>query len=156
MGGKAVALFRLEPRNIPRLSLRHRRSWPASVFEEQAQFGGRREAESSKSFQEPQPEWTFNSGDVQSILRPTAAAVSDAMGFLLHSSMAGSGVALLPAYVCQLALAAGRLVALLPGWNIPPYEMKLIFPNLKNQSKPQAAFRGYVNTFDFSAFAVGR
>jgi hypothetical protein len=34
--------------------------------------------------------------------------------------------------------------------------MMLIFPNLKNQSKAQFAFRDYVNTFDYSAFAVGR
>ncbi|MER8589831.1 hypothetical protein NKH19_32520 [Mesorhizobium sp. M1338] len=45
---------------------------------------------------------------------------------------------------------------LLPGWEIPPYEMMLIFPNLKNQSKAQAAFRDYVKTFDFSVFGVGR
>ena len=41
-------------------------------------------------------------------------------------------------------------------WAIPPYEMTLIFPNLKNQSKAQAAFRAWVGAFDFSTFAIGR
>ncbi|RWB37926.1 MAG: LysR family transcriptional regulator [Mesorhizobium sp.] len=103
-----------------------------------------------------QPEWVFSSDDTPIVMPPPAAATSDSMGFLLQSCIAGGGVALLPAYVCQPSVAVGRLVELLPGWEIPPYEMMLIFPNLKNQSKAQAAFRYYVNTFDFSAFAVGR
>lgn len=102
-----------------------------------------------------QSEWEFSSVDTPVVLRPPPAATSDSMGFLLQSCVAGSGVALLPAYVCQPSVAVGRLVQLLPGWEIPPYEMILIFPNLKNQSKAQTAFRDYVNTFDFSAFAFG-
>ncbi|WP_352983839.1 LysR substrate-binding domain-containing protein [Mesorhizobium sp. M1338] len=74
----------------------------------------------------------------------------------LEGAAKSSTAGLLPAYVCQPAVAVGRLVELLPGWEIPPYEMMLIFPNLKNQSKAQAAFRDYVKTFDFSVFGVGR
>ncbi|TIX29364.1 MAG: LysR family transcriptional regulator [Mesorhizobium sp.] len=103
-----------------------------------------------------QPEWMFSADDTPIVLRPPAAATSDSMGFLLQSCIAGGGVALLPAYVCQPSLASGRLVELLAGWKIPPYEMTMIFPHLRNQSKAQAAFRHYVNTFDFSAFALGR
>ncbi len=103
-----------------------------------------------------QPEWVFSSDDAPIVMRPPAAATSDSMGFLLQSCIAGGGVALLPAYVCQPSVAVGRLVELLPGWEIPPYEMMLIFPNLKNQSEAQVAFRDYVDTFDFSAFVIGR
>ncbi|WP_287371005.1 LysR family transcriptional regulator [Mesorhizobium sp.] len=77
-----------------------------------------------------QPEWVFSSDDTPIVMRPPAAATSDSMGFLLQSCIAGGGVALLPAYVCQPSVAVGRLVELLPGWEIPPYEMMLIFPNL--------------------------
>lgn len=103
-----------------------------------------------------QPEWVFRGGDMHFEKRPPAATTSDSMGFLLQSAVAGGGIALLPAYVCQPTLAVRRLVELLPDWDIPPSEMVLAFPNLKNQSRAQAAFRDYVNAFDFSAFAGGR
>lgn len=103
-----------------------------------------------------QTEWVFYADDTPIALRPPAAMTSDSMGFLLQSCVVGDGIALLPAYVCQPSVAAGRLVELLPAWRIPPYEMMLISPNLKHQSKAQAAFRDYVNAFDFSALAAGR
>lgn len=100
-----------------------------------------------------QPEWVLCSGNVRYAQRPPAAAISDSMGFLLQSAVTGGGIALLPAYICQPALASGRLIGLLPDWDIPPYEMLLAFPDAKNQSRAQAAFRAYVNGFDFSAFS---
>jgi DNA-binding transcriptional LysR family regulator len=103
-----------------------------------------------------QLEWVFSSDDTPIVLRPPAFATSDSMGFLLQSCIAGAGVALLPAYVCQASVAVCRLVRLLPDWNIPPYEMTLLVPNLKNQSKAQAAFRAWVHAFDFSTFAAGQ
>jgi len=103
-----------------------------------------------------QREWSFSSDNTPIVLRPPATAISDSMGFLLQSCVAGTGIALLPAYVCQPSISAGRLVELLPEWKIPPYEMTLIFPNLKNQSKAQVAFRDWTGVFDFSAFATGR
>lgn len=101
-----------------------------------------------------QRDWTFGAGERQHDLRPPPAAASNSMGFLLQSSIAGAGIALLPAYVCQPFEAASRLVRLLPDWQIPPSEMKLLAPNLKNQSKAQAAFRAWVHAFDFSTFAT--
>lgn len=103
-----------------------------------------------------QREWPFSAGDERRVLRPSPGAASDSMGFLLHSAIAGGGIALLPAYVCQPALTSGRLVELLPDWEISPYEMTLIFPDRNNQSRAQAAFRDYVQGFDFAAFAGGR
>ncbi len=103
-----------------------------------------------------QLEWEFSSDETPIVLRPPAASTSDSMGFLLQSSIAGAGVALLPAYVCQPSIAVHRLVELLPDWEIAPYEMTLLFPNLKNQSMAQTAFRAWVNAFDFSTFATGK
>ncbi|RWP39345.1 MAG: LysR family transcriptional regulator [Mesorhizobium sp.] len=102
------------------------------------------------------PDWTFSAETTQVVFRPPAAAKTDSLGFLLQSSLVGSGVALLPAYVCQPAIAAGRLIELLPGWELTPYDMTLVFPDRKNQSKAQAAFRDYVDACDFSHFATGR
>ena len=101
-----------------------------------------------------QPDWTFTAADRRCVLRPPAVATSDSMGFLLQTSMAGGGITLLPAYVCQPAIAAGRLVPLLPGWDVPSYEMVLISPRLKHQSNAQIAFRSYVNAFDFSQLSA--
>ena len=101
-------------------------------------------------------EWSFSGGDERRTVRPTAGAISDSMGFLLHSAIAGGGIALLPAYVCQSALASGRLVELLQDWETPAHEMTLIFPDRDNQSRAQAAFRSHVHSFDFAAIAGGR
>lgn len=103
-----------------------------------------------------QPEWELIAGDARWTQRPPAAVVSDSMGFLLQSAVAGGGIALLPAYVCEPALKTRRLIELLPDWDIQPYEMMLAFHAAKNQSRAQVAFRSYVNAFDFSSFAGGR
>lgn len=65
----------------------------------------------------------------------------------------GAGITLLPAYVCQAALATGALVHLLPDWTPAPYEMAMIFPSRENPSRAQLAFRDHVGAYDFSAFA---
>lgn len=99
-----------------------------------------------------QPEWTFATGE-RLTLRPTASLSSDSMGFLLQSAILGSGVALLPAYVCQPALATAALIPQLPGWAPLPYEMTMIYPSRENPSRAQLAFREHVGGYDFSAFA---
>ncbi|WP_227421525.1 substrate binding domain-containing protein [Pacificispira spongiicola] len=101
------------------------------------------------------PDWTLSDGTTRTTLAPPAAAKSDSLGFLLQSCIFGSGISLLPAYICQPAIAAGRLTVLLPNWDLVPYDMALIFPDRTNQSKAQTAFRDFVDAFDFSRFAAG-
>lgn len=96
------------------------------------------------------PEWSFTKGAKRSAFHPPAAMKSDSMGFLLQASVAGSGIALLPAYISADYRAAGALVELLPDWQVPPHQMSLIFPNRDNHSKAQSAFRAYVEAYDFS------
>jgi DNA-binding transcriptional LysR family regulator len=97
-------------------------------------------------------EWGFAKEGAAVVVKPTPTVTSDSMGFLLQTSLAGGGVALLPAYVCQPSIVMGRLKVLMSGWDITPYEMVMVFPKLKNQSRAQTAFREFVNSFDFSAF----
>lgn len=99
------------------------------------------------------PDWTFVAENAQAVFRPLAAIKSDSLGFLLEASIAGMGVAMLPAYVCRQAIRAGRLIEILPRWLPSSYDMKLVFPGRKNQSRAQAAFRDYVDSYDFSDFA---
>jgi hypothetical protein len=44
----------------------------------------------------------------------------------------------------------------LPGWEHAPHDMTLVFPGRKNHSKAQAAFRDYVDLYDFTPFSTGR
>ncbi|MBJ2150322.1 LysR family transcriptional regulator [Paracoccus sp. IB05] len=98
------------------------------------------------------PHWTF-AGTETPDLRPTVSLSSDSMGFLLRACLQGSGIALLPAYICQSALASGALVQLLPDWLPTPYEMSMIFPSRENPSRAQLAFRDHVDGYDFSTLA---
>lgn len=95
-------------------------------------------------------EWRFSSGAAQASFHPSPVMKSDSMGFLLQSSIAGAGIALLPAYVCASCISAGALVELLPDWKAPAHQMCLIFPNTKNSSKAQKAFRSYVDVYSFT------
>jgi DNA-binding transcriptional LysR family regulator len=100
-------------------------------------------------------EWLFSNGAVQTSLHPSRAMESDSMGFLLESSVAGAGIALLPAYVSASFISGGMLVELLPDWRVPPHRMSLIFPKTKNSSKAQIAFRAYAERYDFSRLSGG-
>lgn len=102
------------------------------------------------------PEWTLGSSNREIVLKPPAATRSDSLNFLLQSCLGGQGVTLLPAYVCQPSLVAGQLVTVLPGWSLAPHDLTLVFPYRTNHSKAQAAFKAYVDAFDFSPFATGR
>lgn len=101
------------------------------------------------------PEWIFTQGAVRSAFHPSPAMKSDSMGFLLQASIAGSGIAVLPAYVSADFRASGALVELLPDWQVPAHQMSLIFPNRDNHSKAQSAFRAYVEAYDFSRLSSG-
>jgi DNA-binding transcriptional LysR family regulator len=102
------------------------------------------------------PEWPLLSKEGRAVLKPTGAARSDSLGFLLQSAVQGNGIALLPAYVCQPALGAGQLITLLPNWEISPHDLILVRPDRKNQSKAQTAFSEFIDLYDFTPFSTGR
>lgn len=99
--------------------------------------------------------WQFSKGTTISKISPPISMKSDSIGFLLQASLAGNGLAVLPAYVCAPYISAGALVELLPLWKIPTHQMIMVSSNVKNLSKALVAFRGYVNAYDFSPLASG-
>jgi len=99
--------------------------------------------------------WQFSKGTASSKMSPPPAMKSESIGFLLQAAIAGSGLAILPAYVCGPNIALSTLTEVLPQWKIPSHQMVMVAPNLKNLSKAQVAFRNYVAGFDFSALASG-
>lgn len=100
-------------------------------------------------------EWRFSKGMAQAALQPPPAMHSDSMGFLLQSSVVGAGIALLPAYISAAYLSAGALTEVLADWTATSHQMSLVFPNMKNHSKAQTAFRAYVDAYDFSRLSGG-
>lgn len=101
------------------------------------------------------PIWHFSKGTVRSKISPPVSLKSDSIGFLLQSSVAGNGAAVLPAYACAPYLAKGMLVELLPLWCIPAHQMVMVSPQIKNLSKALMAFREYVKGYDFSPLSAG-
>jgi DNA-binding transcriptional LysR family regulator len=77
------------------------------------------------------------------------------LSFLLRASVAGNGLAILPAYVCAPYLSTGSLVEILPQWSIPAHQMIMVSPEGRTLSKAQAAFRGYVDSYDFGCLSSG-
>ena len=104
---------------------------------------------------EAHPTWSFSRKSEMTNIAPFAAMESNSIGFLLQASLAGNGLAVLPAYVCAPYISMGDLVELMPQWKIPAHQMIMISSAARNLSKAQAAFRGYVDAYDFSALSSG-
>lgn len=63
--------------------------------------------------------WRFDSGAGQLAVDVRARLVADDNLTLCEAAMAGNGIAMLPRYVCDADIRAGRLVALLPDFRLP-------------------------------------
>lgn len=99
--------------------------------------------------------WLFSKGMKSSKITPPVSMKSNSIGFLLQASIAGNGLAVLPAYACAPYISAGILVESLPQWRIPAHQMIMVSSHVKNLSRALAAFRGYVDTYDFSPMSSG-
>ncbi|OGO98274.1 LysR family transcriptional regulator [Rhodoferax sp.] len=67
----------------------------------------------------PEMHWVRRDGSASAICpRAPAAVQSDDLTVLVRLAEGGMGVVLAPSYCVQDAVAAGRLVELLPGWNL--------------------------------------
>jgi LysR family transcriptional regulator, regulator for bpeEF and oprC len=58
----------------------------------------------------------------------------------------GAGVGCISGYLCSPDIAAGRLVRLLPEWNVPSVDVSLVFPSSRELSPAVRAFVGYMKT----------
>lgn len=71
-------------------------------------------------------------------LRPRL--VCHSFDVLLHSALAGCGIALLPESVVRSALASGDLVAVLPDWTLPQGIFHVVFPHRRGLLPAVRAF----------------
>ncbi len=74
--------------------------------------------------------WRFLAADggaeeLVAVRGPLTATNADALQAALE---AGAGLALQPDFLAWEALAAGRLIAVMPGWNAPPLALNLVTP----------------------------
>lgn len=72
--------------------------------------------------------WTLRShkGTVQVPIKPKI--ISNQMSSLLSMAIAGAGVVLVPNFLCEPHIAAGRLVRVLPDWSNPGIAVSIISP----------------------------
>ncbi len=82
-------------------------------------------------------EWVFTRGGerFRAVVHPRLASNSDSIMF--DAALDGDGIALLPHYICGAALAAGRLVEVLPGYEHPQRLLKAVLP-LRRELAPRS------------------
>lgn len=64
----------------------------------------------------------------------TARLSCEHFGLRLSAAEAGLGVTMLPQYLAQAALDAGRLLRVLPGWAPPPSHLQAVYPTQRGLS----------------------
>jgi DNA-binding transcriptional LysR family regulator len=60
--------------------------------------------------------------------------------FLAQAAEAGMGIALLPSFIVDEALAAGRLLAVLCGWQAPPISINAVYPSARRLPQKTRTF----------------
>lgn len=77
-------------------------------------------------------------GDME--VRPSGSLVSNNGDALLAAAVAGQGIALLPTFIVGDALRAGRLVRLLPGWQVDSLDLNVVYPSPRHLSPKVRSF----------------
>jgi DNA-binding transcriptional LysR family regulator len=73
--------------------------------------------------------WRLKGPEGQQVLHTHEPRLfADDLLVLLDAAVAGVGATMLPDYMCRGHLQAGRLVQLLPDWNLPPGLVHAVFP----------------------------
>lgn len=77
----------------------------------------------------PRQIWRFRGAEGEEVsVRPEGRLRADSGDAMLPALCAGLGICVLPDFIVEQEIAAGRLVALLPGWTVPPIGMHLLTP----------------------------
>jgi len=65
----------------------------------------------------------------------------DVLGLALHDDL---GVAVMPAFMCEKAVRAGRLERVLPGWSAPSTPLHIVYPSTRHLSPTVRSFIDHV------------
>lgn len=85
------------------------------------------------------------SGPGESVVLAARGRVSsDDMGFIREATRQGAGIGLLPTFLVEADVVAGRLVRVLPRWSVPRGALWLAWPQARRVPLKVAAFRDFV------------
>ncbi len=92
-------------------------------------------------------EWRLrsNAGDHASV-EPRASISADDISFLKKSALAGAGIALLPSFIVQREVAAGKLERVLPEWSHAASMLHVVYPSARYVPRRIVLFRDYLAT----------
>ncbi len=77
-------------------------------------------------------QWRLTAGDgSEQAVRLAAALSMNTASAVRSAALAGGGACMLPDYLVDEDLAAGRLVALLPGWRLPEGGIHAVYPDAR-------------------------
>lgn len=78
--------------------------------------------------------WLLQKGEERAAVEFSARFASNDLPMLRHATLAGLGIASLPAFLCKDDLAQGRLIEVLPGWHTANLEFQAVFSDPKGAS----------------------
>lgn len=92
--------------------------------------------------------WTFSAKDGKTQTVRVSSSVSTNSTASLRAFMReGVGVSILPQYMLDTDLRAGRLVRLLPGWSLPQGGVHAVYPNARYTSAKVRAFLDFFREY---------
>lgn len=72
--------------------------------------------------------WEFRKGQTKRSVRAGTRIVSNNGDFLYALAVAGSGIAILPAFIASTGIARGEVIAVLTDWEVPSLWLTLYYP----------------------------
>lgn len=89
--------------------------------------------------------WTLTGpGGAEQSLVPQGRIYADDISFLKKAVLAGGGIAFLPDFVCAREEQSGKLVRLLPDWQLSGSELHIVYPSARYVPQRVVAFRDFL------------
>jgi DNA-binding transcriptional LysR family regulator len=88
--------------------------------------------------------WTLPSPDGDESVEVRGPVAADDFAFIHRAALAGSGIALLPVFLCDEALSRGELVRVLPGRRLQVGSFHLVYPSARHLPRRAVAFRDFI------------
>lgn len=97
--------------------------------------------------------WVFErpSGETRSFLSSPHVTVNDVLS-IQRLVLNGAGIACISGYLCAPDLDSGRLIHLLPDWQLPSLDVHAVFPSNRELSSTIRAFIDHVVAFSLPGF----
>lgn len=87
--------------------------------------------------------WTLSRGEQAIDVGVTSHCTANESTVLLHAALAGGGIALLPTYLANAAIARGELQTVLPEWRLPAMTIYALYASRRHLSPAVRALLDY-------------